>query len=484
MNRIDRTLHPCLGMILLTLTALACHPAHNKNTANETDRLMDSIAAAIATPAIGNASVTLPDGTPRQTLQKQIDSIAATGGGTVCLTKGTYMMDGPIELKSGIRLHLADGAYLKFSSRPDDYLPVVATRWEGTELHGRSSMIHADGQHDIAITGEGSATIDANGGEMARWGMPAGTDKFEENIHGTHGETPEQEDVNRLRQMGDDLTPVEQRRFGKGTRLRPCAIETRNCKRVRLEGFTLKNSPFWCIHPLYCEDVTVRGVNIESNYPNNDGCDPESSRRVLIEDCTFRTGDDAIAIKSGRDADGRRVARPSEDIVIRHCRFYSKCNGLCIGSEMSGGVRNVFMKGIEIGDVKNALLFKSNLDRGGFIRQVFIDSITIGNAAGAVLRFETNYFGYRGGNHPACYSDFHISRVKALSAGAFAIYYDGNTAEPIRNIRVKDFSVGSALHPHYLYQTRDCSFENCRINGRPLPETLPEDKERKQCDVW
>lgn len=108
----------------------------------------------------------------------------------------------------------------------------------------------------------------------------------------------------------------------------------------------------------------------------------------------------------------------------------------------------------------------------------------IGNAAGAVLRFETNYFGYRGGNHPACYSDFHISRVKALSAGAFAIYYDGNTAEPIRNIRVKDFSVGSALHPHYLYQTRDCSFENCRINGRPLPETLPEDKERKQCDVW
>ena len=251
-----------------------------------------------------------------------------------------------------------------------------------------------------------------------------------------------------------------------------------------MEGVTIKNSPFWCIHPLYCQDVTVRNVTIDSHYPNNDGCDPESCRRVLIEDCLFRTGDDAVAIKSGRDADGRRVARPSEDIIIRNCKFYSKCNGLCIGSEMSGGVKGVYMSNIEIGDVKNALLFKSNLDRGGYIEQVWVDSVTIGAVAGAVLRFETNYFGYRGGNYPARYSGFSISNISARSADAYAIYFDGNSAEPISHVNVENFQVGTAAHPYYLFKTRDCLFLDCSVNGKLLPTTLPESKERQQCDVW
>lgn len=424
------------------------------------------------------------DHAQRALLQTVIDSISVIGGGAVILHAGEYFMDGPLEMKSHVRLHLKDGATLLFSSDPDAYLPVVATRWEGTELYGRSSMIHAERQEDIAITGEGNATIHANGSVMAKWGMPADTGEFEENIHGTHGETLEMPDVNRLRQMGDDLVPVSERVFGKGTRLRPCALEFKDCKRVLIEGITLRDSPFWCIHPLYCEDVTVRKVTIDSHFPNNDGCDPESSRRVLIEDCTFRTGDDAVAIKSGRDADGRRVARPSEDIVIRRCRFFSKCNGLCIGSEMSGGVRGVYMTDIEIGDVKNALLFKSNLDRGGFIENVFIDSIRIGHAAGAVLRFETNYFGYRGGNFPARYSHFRIRNVEARSADAYAIYFDGNATEPIRDIEVSHFAVGSSPHAHYLYQTQRCTFTDCLVNGELLPTTLPESAERQQCDVW
>lgn len=442
------------------------------------------LAGAVRTANIAKRTMTLGADRSRRALQALIDTCSSTGGGTVVVPAGEYMMDGPLELKTGVRLHLQDGATLTFSSNPDDYLPVVPTRWEGTELYGRSSMIHAYGQSDIAITGEGSATINANGGVMARWGMPMDTEEFEENIHGTHGETPEMPDVNRLRQMGDDLVPVKDRVFGKGTRLRPCAIELNGCSRILIEGITLKDSPFWCIHPLYCEDVTVRRVTIDSHFPNNDGCDPESSRRVLIEDCTFRTGDDAVAIKSGRDADGRRVARPSEDIIIRRCRFYSKCNGLCIGSEMSGGVRGVYMHDIEIGDVKNALLFKSNLDRGGFIENVFVDSISIQNVAGAVLRFETNYFGYRGGNYPARYSDFAISNVSARSASAYAIYYDGNADEPVRDISVRNFHVATAPHPYYLYKTRNCTFDNCTVNGTPLPATLPESSERQQCDVW
>ena len=420
----------------------------------------------------------------RQKLQQTIDQCSADGGGMVVVLAGDYAMDGPLELKSNVRLHLRDGVILRFTDEPERYLPTVLTRWEGTELYGRSSMIHAHGQTNIALTGEGTATIIAGGRLMARWGMPGGDPNFVENVHGTHGETPEKADVERLRTMGETLEPIEKRVFGEGTKLRPCAIELNDCKQVLLEGFTLKESPFWCIHPLYCEDVVVRRVTLDSHYPNNDGCDPESCRRVLIEDCTFRTGDDAVAIKSGRDRDGRRVNRPSQDIVIRNCRFYSKCNGLCIGSEMSGGVRNVVMRNIEVGDVKNALLFKSNLDRGGYIETVAVDSVTIRSAAGAALRFETNYFGYRGGNYPARYSDFSISHVEVGEAGAYAIYYDGNEAEPIRNIAVEDFCVRKALHPHYLYYTKDCSFRDCWVNGVQLPEQIAEDKTRKACDVW
>lgn len=451
------------------------------------DRRRQLVAGSVAAPVIKGGMVTFGShGTDnaRNVLQHLIDSCSAHGGGTVIVESGTHFMDGPLEMKSDVCLHLRDGATLLFSDNPDDYLPAVLSRWEGTELYNRSSMVHAHGQKNFAITGEGTAVINANGGRMARWGMPGGDPDFKENIHGTHGVTPEKADVDRLRTMGDELTPVEQRQFGKEAKLRPCAVEFNACRQILIDGITLKNSPFWCIHPLYCEDVTVRNVTIDSHFPNNDGCDPESSNRVLIENCIFRTGDDAIAVKAGRDADGRRVNRPSENIVIRNCKFYSKCNGLCIGSEMSGGVRNVYMKNIEIGDVKNALLFKSNLDRGGYIENVYIDSVGIKSAAGAVLRFETNYFGYRGGNFPARYSDFEISNITAGSADAYAIYYDGNTDEPICNISVKNFTVTRAAHPHYLYKSRNCSFVNCSVNGKQLPEHPEESSERRQCDVW
>ena len=451
------------------------------------DRRMKLVADAVSTPSFSGRTLTLAHTEAndcRTALQTLIDSCSAMGGGHVVIEKGRYFVHGPIELKTGVDLHLMDSVQIDFSGEPDDFLPAVLSRWEGTEVYNRSAMIHADGQKNIGVTCEGSAVINANGAKMARWGMPMDADDFKENVHGTHGETPEKSDVERLRQWGDDLTPVSERQMGKEAKLRPCAMEFRDCSQILVEGITLMNSPFWCIHPLYCEDVTVRNVTIDSHFPNNDGCDPESSRRVLIENCTFRTGDDAIAIKSGRDADGRRIGRPSENIVIRNCRFYSECNGLCIGSEMSGGVRGVYMKNIEIGNVKNALLFKSNLDRGGYIENVYVDSVCIGDVAGAVLRFETNYFGYRGGHFPARYSDFRISHVEARKADAYAIYYDGNADEPITDIKVSDFTVLKAAHPHYLYKTRGCTFNNCWVNGSVLSSFIEEDTERHSCDVW
>lgn len=461
------------------------------NVAQQEEELMKNIrqvvipsrTAEVKAPKDGNENV-LP------MLQNAIDDLASQGGGKLIVGKGTYHLCGTLVMKDNVELHLEKSALLRFSGKAGDFLPVVRTRWEGTDLMGRSAMIYANGARNIAITGKG--TIDAQGGvEMARWGMTADTEQFEENAHGTHGETVEMPDVRRLRYMGEVNTPLEERVFGEGTFLRPCALEFFGCDGILLDGFTLKDSPFWCIHPVYSRDIIVRNVTIDSHFPNNDGCDPESCSNVLIENCTFRTGDDAIAIKAGRDADGRRVGRPSENILIRNCKFYSECNGLCIGSEMSGGVRNVLMHDVEIGNVKNALLFKSNLDRGGYIRDVTVDNIRINSVKGAVLRFETNYFGYRGGNCPAQYERFRISNVEAGTAEGYGIYYDGpsyqeakRTDYPIRDILVSDFNVKSATHAYYLYNTERCRFLRSTVGDTVIPEYPEESKTRQSCDVW
>ncbi len=388
----------------------------------------------------------------RQLLQGAIDSCSLAGGGRVTVGTGYYRINGPLHLKSNVNLHLQEGAYLQFSGRPADFLPVVLTRWEGTELYGHSPMIYAYHANNVALTGKG--TIDAQGGlEFAAWSQRESADR------------------NRLREMGDKLVPVCERVFGQGTLLRPSCIQALGCSRVLIEDITVKDSPFWTIHPVYCDNVIVRGVTIDSHFPNNDGCDPESTCNVLIENCTFRTGDDAVAIKSGRDTDGRSIGRPSENIVIRNCLFHSECNGLCIGSEMSGGVENVHMSHITIGTVKNALYFKSNRDRGGYIRGVDVSHITVEHALGAILRFETNYFGYRGGDHPSRYEHFVISDVEAHLADRYGIFMDGSDVGNIDDILVRRFRVDQAAEAYYLMNTARIAFDSVTVNGHVLPPT-------------
>jgi polygalacturonase len=450
------------------------------------DRKMKLIATSVRLPSIPTEGqkITISEGTTRTELQKIMDSCSDEGGGTITIPAGKFEMDGPIELKSNVRLHLSDGATLVFTNDPNAYLPVVMSRYEGVEVYSRCPMIHAHWQENVAITGEGNAVIDINGHEMAKWGMTIGVENWEESIHGSHGETPELSDINRLREMGDKLVPLSERIFGENTKLRSCAVEFNSCSRVLLNGVTIKNCPFWCIHPLYCEDVTISNIKVESNYPNNDGISPESSRRVLIENCLFHTGDDAVAVKSGRDTDCRRIGRPSEDIVIRNCILKSKGNGICIGSEISGGVKNIYVSNIEVGDVKNGILFKSNLDRGGYIENVYVDSVNISSVAGAALRFETNYLHYRGGNFPTKYNNFRINNVSVGKSAEFAIFYEGNEAERITDIKVKNFNVDNAKWPYYLRNTKNCTFINCTVNKEPIPESPEESAVKRTCDVW
>lgn len=440
---------------------------------NKAENAAGQIIAGIARTSFPHKEIQVmcPDsishrgGYSRRLIQQAIDSCSLTGGGRVIISKGIYHLNGNLVLKSDVNLHLEKDACLLFSGKADDFLPEVWTRWEGTELYGHSPMIYAKHATNIAITGQG--VIDAQAErEFAPWSQIEAPDR------------------DRLRDMGEKLIPVTERIFGKGTLLRPSCIQFMGCSRILVEGVTIKNSPFWTIHPVYCDNVIVRRVTIDSHYPNNDGCDPESTSNVLIEDCIFRTGDDAIAIKAGRDADGREVGRPSKNIVIRNCLFQSECNGLCIGSEMSGGVENVYMDNIRIGTVKNALYFKSNRDRGGYIRNIQVSNITIERSKGAILRFETNYFGFRGGKHASLYEHFRISNVKAECSDHYAIFMDGYEEKPIRDIEIEHFHVQKAVYPYYLRCTESIRLKDATVNGKSLPENPEEHKERVTLDVY
>ena len=440
---------------------------------NKIDNAAEQIISNIARTSFPHKKIKVicPDsasnqkGHSRQLIQRAIDSCSLAGGGHVIISKGIYYLKGNLVLKSDVNLHLEKDAYLLFSGKADDFLPEVWTRWEGTELYGHSPMIYAKHATNIAITGQG--TIDAQGGrEFASWSQIEVSDR------------------NRLRKMGEKLIPVTERIFGKGTILRPSCIQFMGCSRILVEGITIKNSPFWTIHPVYCDNVIVRSITIDSHYPNNDGCDPESTSNVLIEKCIFRTGDDAIAIKAGRDADGREIGRPSKNIVIRNCLFQSECNGLCIGSEMSGGVENVYMDNIQIGTVKNALYFKSNRDRGGYIRNIQVSNITIERSKGAILRFETNYFGFRGSRHASQYENFRISNVKADCSDHYAIFMDGYEEKPIRNIEIEHFHVRKAAYPYYLKCAENIRLKDTSVNGRNLPEYPEKHKKRVTLDIY
>ncbi len=399
--------------------------------------------------AVGNARQDC-----REAFAKAIAVCAAAGGGRVVVPAGgVYYVDGPIHLQSNVNLHVAEGATVVFGVLVESYLPAVLTRFEGTMLYGHSPRIYARGATNVAITGKG--TIDGNGRDT----LAVTKDST---ARGSSGE---------LRKMGADGLPVAQRQFGANKWMRPSMIQFLECTNVLLEDVRVVDSPFWVIHPVFCRNVIVRRVTVDSHNGNNDGCDPDSSADMLIEDCVFRTGDDSIAIKSGRDQDGWKVGRPSENIVIRNVLMASRHSGLCIGSEMSGGVRNVFIEDCRIESVSSAFYFKGNLDRGGWIRDVWARRVKIQTAREAVVRFGTTYHGYRGGNFPPQFEHFHLADITCARAAVYGIFIDGAEGAPVRNVTFERVRIHEAMSPLWLRHATDLRFADVEINGQRLPET-------------
>lgn len=376
----------------------------------------------------------------------------AAGGGRVIVPAGTWLT-GAVHLLSNVNLHISKGATLRFSPEPAKYLPVVLTRFEGIECMNFSPLIYAFEQKNVAITGEG--TLDGSANTQTWWA-------WNERVKGEPA--MQVADRKQLDQQGADGVQVEQRVFGQGHFLRPSFIEPYRCNDVLIEGVTILNSPMWEIHPTLCTNVTVRGVTVRSLGTNNDGCDPESCRNVLIEDCVFQTGDDCIAIKSGRNNDGRRVGVASENIVIRRCTMKDGHGGVTIGSEVSGNVRNVFVSDCQMDSphLDRAFRFKSNAVRGGVIENVHVTKVKIGRVSRAALSVEFDYEeGAQGPERPVL-RHVRIENVTAQSCGSVAII----TAFPgavIEDIRLKDCAFRGVETADVLKHAGSLTFENVDI---------------------
>ncbi len=427
-------------------------------------RRAQEIVDGIAEPNIPDAAFSIVDfgatdgaADSRPAALAAIAAASEAGGGRVIFPKGLWEMDGPLHLKSKIALHLEEGAHVRFSGRPDAYLPLVFTRWEGTEVYNYSPFIYGRDLEDIAITGPGK--IDGQGAEnFLPWRKQ---------------QKPSQ---NKLRQQGIDGVPVDERVYGPGEWLRPQFIQFVNCRRILIDGPRIFDSPFWVIHPVYCDHVTVRNVYVKSDHINSDGVDPDSSANVLIENCEFDVGDDGVALKAGRDQDGWRVAKPTRRVVIRNNRYSGNTGGaLAIGSEMSGGVEEVFVENFTMQETHHGLYFKANLDRGGRIRDVHIRNIEMASA-GTVLIFTNDYHSYRGGNYPTTFEDVTVKNVRCDKT-QLGVSVVGHPDAPVRNVYVEDLTINAADTPLRIDHVKDLQFENVMINGEPVEavdKTAPE----------
>ena len=377
-----------------------------------------------------------------------IKTCSNNGGGRVIVPAGKFYTRTSIILQSNVNLHLEEGSEIIFSENPKDYLPPVLTTWEGTELFNYCPLVYAYHLTNVAITGKGTLNGNATNGFAT---MRPQNSQMQSDI----------------RQMGIDQIPVKDRYFEESI-LPPNMVQFFGCRNILVEGITICDSPFWTIHPVFCDNVTVRGVTINSFNLNNDGCDPEYTTNVLIEDCVFNTGDDSIAIKAGRDQDSWRIGQKTRNIIIRNCDFNSICNGLCIGSEMGGGVENVYMYNVRIGKCGNGIYFKSNLDRGGFIKNVWVKDITC-ETVSSTIRFETNYHGARGGYYPALFSDFLIQDVTCGEAVNYGFYAVGIENHPLKNITLKNVTIEKTPLAYVLKNAENVVCENVSMNGELMP---------------
>nr|AAW84066.1 pectate lyase [uncultured bacterium] len=393
--------------------------------------------------------------------RRAIDRCTNAGGGRVVVPPGSYLT-GAIHLKSNVDLHISEGTTVKFSQNPKDYLPVVFSRWEGVEVFNYSPFIYAFEQTNIAITGKGTLNGQSDNEHWWPWNGRAAYGWKE-------GMSNQRPDRNALFAMAEKGVPVQERIFGEGHYLRPQFIQPYRCENVLIEGVTIRNSPMWEIHPVLCRNVIVQNVIINSHGPNNDGCNPESCTDVLIKDCDFDTGDDCIAIKSGRNADGRRLKAPTENIIVTGCRMKDGHGGITVGSEISGGVRNLFASNCRLDspNLDHALRVKNNAMRGGLLENLHFRNIDVGQVAHAVITIDFNYEEGAKGSFTPVVRDYTVDGLRSTKS-KYALDVQGLATAPIVNLRLTNCIFDNVAEGNVVKNVKDATIENVKINGKSV----------------
>jgi polygalacturonase len=394
-------------------------------------------------------------------IRRAVVACRAAGGGHVVVPEGRFLT-GAIRLQSGVDLHLSPKATLAFSRDARHYLPVVHTRWEGTELMNYSSFIYAFEAENIGISGTGTLDGQADANSWWDWRGDGPAAKARQ--------TPARD---RLVDLGARGVPVAQRVFGEGHWLRPNFVQPYRSRNVLVEGVTIVNSPMWEIHPVLCQNVTVRNVAISSHGPNNDGCDPESCRDVLIDGCTFDTGDDCIALKSGRNNDGRRLNVPVENVIVRNCTMKDGHGGVVIGSEISGGARNIFAERCRMDSPRldRVLRIKTNSVRGGTVEGVYMRDVTVGEVAEAVVTIDYFYEEGDAGTFPPVVRDVEVRNVTSRKS-KYGVRLRGYAHDPITDVRLVDCRFEGVSDGDVLESVRDVVRTNVFVNGTAVNDRV------------
>ena len=507
------------------------------------------------------------------------------GGGRVLIPAGNWYCAGPIVLLSNVNVHLSAGAHVYFSNRPADYAKygkyncgkngnLSMTRWEGNDCLNYSSMVYAHGQNNIALTGDdwtaildGQAGVNFPDSEYCWWSwkgrekpntagdIAAGNSgDYVKHVKGetevslnplnpmtlsevaTHLTAEEasfiqgkgdkwRRDSDYLRALAEARVPAEQRIFGNGHFLRPHMVQFISCTNVLFQGYQVTNTPFWQHNPVNCRNVHVKNIYANSIGPNSDGFDPESCDHVLIEDSTFDTGDDCIAVDSGKGPDVQ--FGPSQNIVIQNCKMHSGHGAMTFGSIMSGGIQNVFAQNLvfenshwKTDPLNIAIRLKTNMSRGGFLRNLHVRNISIPNgirttpafystlpgsaipnksvasSAGGIITIDCGYDPINDNvrTRPPVVTDIHISNVRvgnvATRDGKFSCYqaivilgpvasdYNGKASPvivPVSNVSISDCDLGTPVNtanPLYLYNVKGLTLKNVKIGDSMYNKTL------------
>ncbi|WP_281232903.1 glycoside hydrolase family 28 protein [Flavobacterium gelatinilyticum] len=397
--------------------------------------------------------------------EKAIKTCSENGGGKVVVPNGKYLT-GAIHLENNVNLHLEDNAEILFSLNPKDY-PIVHTSWEGTELMNYSPLIYAKNKKNVAITGKGTLNGQA---DSTNWWIWCGA-----KMYGWTKGTPSQNDPqNRevLVDMAEKGVPVSERIFGDGRYLRPNFIEFFECNTVLVKDITVINAPFWILHPIKTNNMIIDGVTVNSHGPNNDGCDPEYSQNIIIKNCTFNTGDDCIAIKSGRDGDGRRVAIPSKNIIVQNCKMIDGHGGVVIGSEISAGVNNVFVENcvMDSPNLDRAIRIKTNSKRGGVIENVYVRNLEVGTVKECVLKLNMfyNVYGSQTGNFIPTIRNINLENINVKNGGKYSVWAEGYKESPVENITLKNVKITKVDSVYLLKNVKNINFINTYVNGKKV----------------